>query len=146
MSLVNASHHPPITARPDSTVMQACETMLEHNVGAIAVLGDDGKLLGIFTERDVMRKVVAKRLDADKTPLREVMTSPCFTLPFDRTPNDAISLMVAMKINHLALVGENNELIGMLSYRTLLSQKVENLNAEVDHLSAYIGSDGIGGD
>lgn len=146
MSLINSSHHPPITANPDWTVMQACELMLEHSVGAVAVLEHDGKLIGIFTERDVMRKVVAKRLDPDKTRLREVMTSPCFTLPNDRTPNDAINLMVAMKINHLALVGENNELIGMLSYRTLLTQKVDNLNAEVDHLSAYIGSDGIGGD
>jgi CBS domain-containing protein len=146
MSLINSSHHPPITANPEWTVMQACELMLEHGVGAVAVLDPDGKLRGIFTERDVMRKVVAKRLNPDTTPLREVMTSPCFTLPNDRTPNDALNLMVAMKINHLALVGENNELIGMLSYRTLLSQKVDNLNAEVDHLSAYIGSDGIGGD
>src|SRR5262245_32300627 len=102
MSLINSSHHPPVTARPDNTVMEACETMLEHCVGAVAVLDSDGNLKGIFTERDVMRKVVAKRLDPDTTPLRDVMTSPCFTLPFDRTPNDAINLMVAMKINHLA--------------------------------------------
>lgn len=145
MSLVNSSHHPPLKVSPSATVMEACNQMLERKVGAVAVVDGD-KLVGIFTERDVMRKVVARKLDPDKTHLRDVMTSPCFTIPHDRTPNDAIALMVTMKINHLALVGEHNQLIGMLSYRTLLSQKVEHLNAEVDSLAGFLGQDGIGGD
>lgn len=145
MNLLNSSHNPPLTVAPETSVMEACNKMLQRKVGSVAVVEGD-KLVGIFTERDVMRKVVANKLDPENTRLREVMTSPCFTIPHDRTPNDAIALMVTMKINHLALVGDQNQLIGMLSYRTLLSQKIENLNAEVDSLAGFIGQDGIGGD
>lgn len=146
MSLVNASHHPPVTASPDATVMQACELMLEHEMGAVALVDTSGVLRGIFTERDVMKKVVAHRLDPEKTSLREVMTSPCFTIPNDRSVTDAIALMVAMKINHLAVVGPENQLLGMLSYRSLLKQRLEIMDSQVDSLTAYAGQDGIGGD
>ena len=104
------------------------------------------QLAGILTERDVLKKVVAQKKNHENVQLREVMTSPCQTISADLEIEDALAMMVSKTIHHLAVVDENGKLAGLVSYRTLMSQKVSTLDAEVDHLSAYMGSDGIGGD
>jgi len=146
MSLVNASHSPAPEARVTDTVSQACETMLKRDVGSVAVIDERGRLVGIFTERDVLRKVVAAGMDPKATELKKVMTSPCRAIPADRSVDDALAVMVNQKINHLAVVGENQQLVGIVSYRTLLNRKIDALNVEVDHMAAFMGQDGIGGD
>lgn len=146
MSLITASHNPPLTAPPSITVAEACEMMLERGLGAMAVLHSDGSVAGIFTERDVLRKVVPRRLNPDTTTLDKVMTSPCVTIHSNRSVHDAISEMIANKVNHLILLDDRDHFVSIVSYRTLLGQEIESLHVEVDHLTAYIGSDGIGGD
>lgn len=146
MSLVTASHHPPLALSPSSSALEACQKMKDNNVGAVAVVGDDNIPVGVFTERDAVHKLLVGKRDPESTTLADVMTSPCMTISADRTINDALLLMISRTIHHLALVDESGKLIGMVSYRTLMKEHVENLNAQVDHLSAYMGSDGIGGD
>ena len=146
MSLMTASHTPPLTASLDTTVFEACELMIKRGLGAMAVFNLDGSLAGIFTERDLLRKVVPRRLNCETTTLRQVMTSPCVVIHTNHTIHDAISEMVANKVNHLILLDENDKFVSIVSYRTLLGHEIENLHMEVDHLTAYIGSDGIGGD
>jgi CBS domain-containing protein len=145
MSLITAAHSPPLAVSADTTVFDACQQMSERNVGAVAVVSTDNTPIGIVTERDVIRKVVTQKLDPERTKLSQVMTSPCLAIPSDRSPDDALSVMVAKSVHHLALIDEDRKLIGMVSYRTLLRERIDSLNAEVDHLSAYMGDDGIGG-
>ncbi len=145
MSLITSAHHPPLAVSPQTTVLDACRQMKERGVGAVAVIGPDDRPVGIFTERDVMYKIVTEQRDAANTPLSQVMTSPCLTIASDLAPEDALSVMVKKSVHHLALVDEDRKLIGMVSYRTLMRERVDILNAEVDHLSAYMGDDGIGG-
>ncbi len=147
MSLLTASHHPPLTVTPETSVLSACEKMKEKNVGAVVVVSGDDRPLGIVTERDVLQKIVVGGLDAASTTVKQVMTSPCLAIPSDRTGDDALAIMLAKTVFHLALINEEQKLIGVLSYRTLLSERIETLNAEVDHLSAYMGKeDEAGGD
>lgn len=146
MSLLNASHHPPFTVTPEATVMDACEIMKSNNVGAVAVISPDNHPIGMFTERDVIQKVVVAGLDPRTTSVKQIMTSPCLVIPMDRTIDDALAVMLGKTAFHLAVIDENRELVGVVSYRTLLREHIDALNAEVDHLSAYMGSDGIGGD
>lgn len=146
MSLLTASHHPPLAMGADTTVLQACRSLKEKNVGAVAVISDDNRPVGIFTERDAVHKVVAGGLDPASTPLSAVMTSPCLAIAHDRSPDDALSVMINKSVHHLAVIDDDKKLVGLVSYRTLMRERVEYLNAEVDHLSAYMGSDGIGGD
>ena len=147
MSLITASHNPPLAVGPDTTVFDACSKMKERGVGAVAVINPDNTPVGIFTERDVIYKVVTAGLDPASTTLKQVMTSPCLAIPTDRTPHDALAVMVAKNVHHLALIDDQRKLIGMVSYRTLMREQLETLNAEVDHLSAYMGKeDEIGGD
>ncbi len=147
MSLITGSHHPPHTVTPDATVMEACTKMKDNNVGAVAVVSGDDRPIGMLTERDVLQKIVVGNLDAASTKVSQVMTSPCVAIPSDRTPDDALAVMLKKTIFHLALINEEQKLIGVVSYRTLLSERIETLNAEVDHLSAYMGKiDEFGGD
>lgn len=147
MSLLTASHHPPLTVSPDTTVLQACEKMKEKNVGAVAVVSADDRPVGMLTERDIVQKIVTGNLDAASTKVSQVMTSPCLAIPSDRTADDALAVMLGKTVFHLALINEEKKLIGVVSYRTLLSDRIETLNAEVDHLSAYMGKeDEAGGD
>lgn len=145
MSLITASHSPPLAVSADTTVYQACQKMVDRNVGAVAIVSPDNMPMGIFTERDVIQKVVTRKLDPETTKLNQVMTSPCLAIPSDRSIEDALAVMVAKQVHHLALIDEDRKLIGMVSYRTLLRENIDTLNAEVDHLSAYMGEDGIGG-
>ncbi len=64
----------PLTMRPEASVRAAAEAMAERNYGSVVVTDSEGKLLGIVTERDLMKKVVAARVDPEETPLSEIMT------------------------------------------------------------------------
>lgn len=145
MSLTKAAHTPPLTTTPDETVHAACQRMAERNVGAIVVVSPENRPIGIMTERDVLQRVVIPGVDARATAVRDIMTTPCLAIPVDRTSEDALHVLLGKEAFHMAVIDENRELVGVVSYRTLLRQQIEKLNAEVDHLTAYMGYDG-GGD
>ncbi len=145
MSLINAAHTPPLTCTPDATVHEAGTAMANRNVGAIVIISPDNRPIGMLTEREILQRVLLAGLDAKSTLVRDVMTTPCLVIPMDRTVHDAIHVMLRKTVFHLAVIDENRNLAGVVSYRTLLAQQIENLNAEVDHLTAFMGFDG-GGD
>lgn len=144
MSLINAAHTPPLTCTPDTTVHDAATAMANRNVGAIVIISPDERPIGMLTEREILQRVLLAGLDAKSTPVRDVMTTPCLVIPMDRTAHDAIHVMLRKTVFHLAVIDEDRKLAGVVSYRTLLAQQIENLNAEVDHLTAFMGYDGGG--
>ena len=101
-----------------STVQQAAEQMIEHNVSAIVVVDDDNELIGIVTERDMTRRVVAPSLAADRTQLKEDMTRDPETLSPQDIPHEALQRMVTGHFRHLPVV-EEGRVIGMVSMRDL---------------------------
>ena len=134
----------PISVTPATTVMDAIKKMHAERVGAVLVIEDD-VLKGILTERDIMLRVAIRRKDSKKTPVSEVMTTSVTVIGNDRTPDDALRMMVRKHIRHLPVVGASGRVEGMLSLRHLLGQKVERLEGNLDSLAAYISADGIGG-
>lgn len=109
---------PPATSTSDATVAEAIETMREQKHGSVMVI-DDGKLTGIFTERDVLTKVVRPKRDARDTRVREVMTPDPITLDLNDPPAFAIHLSVARGLRHLP-VTDGGEVRGLISVRDLL--------------------------
>jgi len=108
----------PVTVRPDDTVWDAVVKMDELGIGALPVVDDEGRLVGIFTERDLLRRVVAKRRDPERTLIREVMTpDPVYATP-DDTLEDAKRLMARVKSRHLPIV-EGGRLVGIISIRDI---------------------------
>ncbi|MEJ2009252.1 MAG: CBS domain-containing protein [Acidobacteriota bacterium] len=147
MSLLRIAHVPPATVEAGQSVFEAVEVMAREGVGAVAVLekGEKTELCGVFTERDVMLRVVLQKLDPQQTKIRNVMTAPVSTIPEDMTADEAFSLMVERHMRHLAIVSKDGDLLGMLSIRNLLEHLVEDLQRELHSLDQYISNDGPGG-
>lgn len=127
-----------------ATVSQAVEAMMKHRVGAVAVVSD-GALRGIFTERDVMGRVVAARRDPASTTVEEVMTSQVESIPETTKAVEALNLMVERHFRHLPITDGHGNLRGMLSVRNLLQNQIEYLSHELNGMEAYMTADGIGG-
>jgi CBS domain-containing protein len=147
MSLLRIAHVPPARVEAGQTVLEAVRVMAKEGVGAVAVIvkGEKAELCGVFTERDVMLRVVLQKLDPEKTKVREVMTAPVATISEDLNADEAFSQMVDRHMRHLAIVSLDGELLGMLSIRNLLEHMVEDLRRELHSLDQYISNDGPGG-
>ncbi len=144
MSLQKIAHVPPPAVKTDATVMDAVELMAEAGVGAVAVMEKD-QLRGIFTERDVMLRVVLKNRNAARTHVSEVMTSPPQTVTDDLPMEEALNFLLEKHIRHLPIVDREGRLLAMLSLRNLLEHMVEHLEHELHSLDQYLANDGPGG-
>lgn len=147
MSLLKIAHVPPAAVEAGQTVLEAVQVMAKEGVGAVAVVekGEKIDLCGIFTERDVMLRVVLQKQNPETTKLRDVMTQAVTTISEDVAAEDAFNLMVEHHMRHLAIVSESGDLLGMLSIRNLLEYLVEDLQRELHSLDQYISNDGPGG-
>jgi len=147
MSLLKIAHVPPAAVEAGQTVLEAVEVMAREGVGAVAVIekGERSELCGVFTERDVMLRVVLQKLDPQHTRVRNVMTAPVATVSEDLTAEEAFNLMVERHMRHLAIVSKDGDLLGMLSIRNLLEHLVEDLQRELHSLDQYMSNDGPGG-
>lgn len=144
MGLLRIARTPLVTVSLSATVMQAVQTMDQDSIGAVGITEDD-VLVGIFSERDLMLRVVSKKLDPGTTHVRDVMTSPVETISRDSTADDALKLMLEKHIRHLPIVDRDGRLAGMISMRSLLHDKVQELTNQLDSLEAYFTADGFGG-
>jgi CBS domain-containing protein len=106
------------TIASERTVKEAAETMAEKRIGSLLVLEAE-KTVGIVTETDLVRKVIAARLPASRTGIKAVMNDPVIQIDINRTVRDASRLMAEARIRHLA-VTEDNKVVGLLSVRDLV--------------------------
>ena|SRR5437879_3656916 len=125
-----------IALSPNDSVLSAAELMNERGIGGIAVVAD-GRLVGMFTERDVLRRVVARQLDPAVTKLADVMTAPVLTCAPGATIDECAALMTARHIRHLP-VGGPDGIVGMISIRDLLAFQLEDQQATIQYLQSYI--------
>jgi CBS domain-containing protein len=117
-----------LTASPDTTVSQAASLMAGRNTGAVLVV-DDGGLVGIFTERDVVFRVIAKGLDPAATTVQAVMTPSPLALDPGRTYGHALLLMQENGFRHVPVV-ENGQPIGIVSSRNAMDPELEEFVSE----------------
>ena len=144
MGLTRIARTPLVTTTPDAVVTQAVRTMAQEGIGAIAVI-EGSTLVGMFSERDLMLRVVLEKRDPEQTLIREVMTSPVETIRQNSTADDALKIMLDRHIRHLPIIDPDGTLCGMISIRSLLHDKVEDLTDQLDSLEAYFTADGSGG-
>lgn len=122
--------------QPRQTVLEAAGYMVERNIGAVPVL-DDTKLIGIFSERDIMRRVVTEGRDPHTTRISEVMSTELHTLGPNASSEDAMCLMQTHGVRHLPIC-EGRTLVGFLSLRDLLRCHLEEKSGEAEMMRAYI--------
>jgi CBS domain-containing protein len=144
MSLLKIAHVPPATVEPGTTVLEAVQVMAEEGVGAVAVVQNHA-VVGIFTERDLMLRVVLRDRSTHGTKMSEVMTSPVETANDETTAQEALTHMLDRHLRHLPLVNAEGKLLGMLSVRNLLEHMVEGLSREIESMDQFLLNDGPGG-
>jgi CBS domain-containing protein len=116
----------------DATAEQAVRVMLDRRVGAVAVVDENKKVAGIFTERDVLRRVSLSGRAPAEMPVRELMTTPVEMATLDTTPGQALATMVEYHYRHLPIVDDDGQLLGMLSIRDVLQARIDVLTRQLD--------------
>ena len=143
MGLKRLTHvRPEVT--PETSVLDTVRVMAEAEIGAIAVMAGS-KIVGLFTERDLLKRVVAKRLDPATTTMKDVMTSSLVTVLDTTSVAKAADTMRGRRMRHLVIVDQEGTYLGMLAQRHLLYDLMNELSMKVDDLAGYLMTDGPGG-
>jgi len=121
---------------PGAAVLDAIRKMAEEHVGALLVM-ENGRLLGIVSERDYARKVVLLGRSSTTTPVRDIMSSPVLTIGPDGTVEDAMRLMTEHRIRHLPVV-RGSTMAGVVSIGDLVKSVIEEQRHTIDDLRSYI--------
>lgn len=123
---------------PESSVYDALEELEENNLGSLVVI-ENGKLIGVFTERDYARKVILKGRSSKETLVKHIMTSrPIFVTP-DTTIEECMQMMTDKFIRHLPVL-DNEELVGLISIGDLVKYIMSDKDFIIDCLERYIKS------
>jgi CBS domain-containing protein len=121
---------------PSQSVAEVAKKMAELKVGAIVVL-EGGRLKGVFSERDVLTRVVVERLDPDRTPVAQVMTEDVATVPESAGIEVALESMRAHQCRHLPVL-RGEEVVGFLSMRDLMHHELARKTEELLRIRAYV--------
>ena len=121
---------------PDKSVYEALEELEENNLGSLVVV-ENGKLIGVFTERDYARKVILKGRSSKETLVRDIMSSrPIFVNP-DNTLEDCMRLMSDKFIRHLPVL-EDDQLVGVISIGDVVRYTIDEKDFIIGNLEHYI--------
>jgi CBS domain-containing protein len=119
----------PLTA----SAADAIQAMISRGMGAAAVVDENQIVAGIFTERDVLKKIALSGRDPKTIPIHEVMSAPVVMATKSTSIVEALQVMVDQQKRHLPVVEENGKLIGILSIRHVLERKVDELTKQLEH-------------
>ena len=126
------------TVSPGTSVYEALEDLENNNMGSLVVV-ENGKLIGIFTERDYARKVILKGRSSKDTQVRDIMTErPIFVAP-DATIEECMQLMSSKNFRHLPVL-ENDQLVGVISISDLVKFIIREKDFIIENLEHYIVS------
>ena len=134
--LLNAKGKQIWSVEPKATIFEALEIMSEKEIGALLVM-EDGKLTGIFSERDYARKVILKGKSSKETPVGELMTKKVFYIDPQKTINDCMAMMTAKRIRHVPVI-EDNKVMGVVTIGDVVNQIISEQEVTINHLENYI--------
>ena len=124
---------------PETSVLQALELMARHDIGALVVL-EQGRLAGIFTERDYARKVVLAGRNSQSCTVGELMTGNVLTVSPSQTIDDVMRIMTENRFRHLPVV-ERGQLVGIITIGDAVKAAIAEREATIRQLSSYISGD-----
>ena len=127
----------PYFVRESASALEAAEFMASRNIGAVCVLDPEEKLVGIFSERDLLKRVVVAGRDPGSVPIREVMSEPRAVINCNDTPHEALERMERVGSRHLPVM-DGDKFVGMLSMRDIMRVEISEQGAELQLLHEYI--------
>jgi CBS domain-containing protein len=122
----------PVTA----SVAEAVQLMISNEVGAVAVIDDEGIVAGMFTERDLLEKFALSGRDPHRTPVRELMSPMVEMATEETTPAEALKVMLERHYRHMPVVDERGKVLGILSIRHILEGKIDDLLRQLESESS----------
>ncbi|MEJ5241660.1 MAG: CBS domain-containing protein [Anaerolineales bacterium] len=125
-----------ITISPQATAFEAMQKMAEHNIGALLV-AEEGRILGILSERDCVRKLDIQERSSRTTRVEEIMTPRVLYIEASRSIEECMALMLEKNIRHLPVM-EGDQLLGLISIRDLLKAIVDEQQILISNLERYI--------
>jgi len=126
-----------VTAGPNTTVAEAAKVLSQKKIGAIVVVGVQGKISGIFTERDVVNAIAKSGKDCLDQPVASLMTSKVFRCHEDSTVNELMELMTSKRFRHVP-VESNGKLSGIISIGDVVKTRIAAVEREAEEIKAYI--------
>jgi CBS domain-containing protein len=127
------------TIDPNATVIAAIRLMDEKNVGALPVV-DNGRLVGIVSERDYTRKVILKERSSQEILVREIMTKQLLTVAPSDSVTECMRIMTEKRVRHLPVL-EGTDLVGILSIRDVVEWLISAQTATIESLERYVTGD-----
>ena len=126
-----------LRAPATATVYECIAEMVSHGAGSIVIVNPDDEMVGIFTERDYLRRIALEGRSSKKTPVTEVMTREVVWVDPHYTVDECMAVMTKQKIRHLPVM-ENRHLVGVISIGDCVRHHSEEAEARVQFLSDYI--------
>ena len=137
-SKTDSTHY---AVKANETVLKALRVMAGVNIGSVLVM-DEGKIIGIFTERDYVQKGELEGHTAANTLVKEVMTQEMYTVTTDTSTDECMAIMMKFHIRHLPVV-ENGVLVGIISMRDVVAAALEERESKIKGLEDFIQASGF---
>lgn len=128
-----------ISVGPTATVFEALNLMAQHDIGALLVM-DQGRPIGILSERDYARKVVLRGKTSKDTPVREVMSEKVIYVTLTQTVEECMAIMTERHIRHLPVLDEAGGVAGFLSIGDLVKETISQQKFIIEQMERYITS------
>lgn len=130
--------HTVYTGDAATSVLDATREMNRHHIGSLVVTNDSGQVVGIFSERDVLRRVVVEQRNPAETPISEVMTRQVICVKPESPTDEVRSIVAQHRVRHLPVVNESGELVGLISIGDLNKATANDLEVHITYLEEYI--------
>jgi CBS domain-containing protein len=137
LEILSAKPRGVIATSTTATVRQATRLMNDHGIGSLLVTGGN-RLVGIFTERDVLRRVVAEGRSPDSTTVGEVMTCDVVCCPPEAGVEDAADIMRRRRVRHVPVVDHNDAVVGLVSIGDINAHRFAACATELVQVRDYI--------
>lgn len=121
---------------PEATVLEAIQMMADKNVGALLVI-QEGRLLGVLSERDYTRKIVLKGRSSKDTPVRAILSGRVVSVSPDHTVDECLRLMTEHRIRHLPVM-DGAKILGVISIGDLVNSIISSQSSTIQQLETYI--------
>ena len=136
--LVEEKSHKLLSIAPSMSVFEALQKMAEFDVGALVIL-DEGRLVGIFSERDYARKLILHGKSSKETRVEEIMTTRVVCIGPNRSAEECMALMTDKRVRHLPVL-EDKKVVAVISIGDVVREMIEDQKHTIEQLEQYIMS------
>lgn len=129
------------TMRPTETLAEAAGALAERRIGAVVIIGEDGGIAGILSERDIVRMVGIKGADCLGASVADAMTRDVVTCHEEMTVHELMEIMTHRRFRHVPVI-EEGRLVGLVSIGDVVKRRIEDVQREADEMRSYIAAAG----